>query len=650
MWVYAPGEYEAGALRRVVNEGHAVNRFVDYALNFADASGSGQFRGRVTADLVGVQVGATGRLSLCINGESVTTSGGGEIRFSSLPAGSVIEAIVEAAAGAPAALSIRGASASVISWESARGDGPWRSVLTREGGDVPPHLGGEPETQIELSSLGGGVFVADAPVLGIVRLHGVEGSPVLAIGESLEEALADPAFGESDTSVECDGDGMRSRHKLGFRYVRVAGAHVDSVSVSAFVRPTPRRGAFVASDPQLTRIWSTSAYTLRLCLQTFLVDGIKRDRMPWIGDHALGILTNAFAFADAEIIRDTLSALGRPRHGYINGIADYSLWWVISHGLYQRYFDDTAYLHREADSIDAFLDDLARHATVGGIFRPADLPDAFAQSGPGGLFLDWGVELHHDRDATAIQMLWYWALVSGAVVLDKAGHAGAHRWRVAAEELAETLRARAWNSADGYWREYLDSDGSATAYPNFLATLAGLQPPSIGGPRAKPDTVAAVVAQKATGTPFMRAFALRSLGSLGHADDAVDEIRTLWGRMLDAGALTFWEEFGETGTSPYEMYRRPFGKSLCHAWSAGPVALLPELVLGLRPRCDGWAQFDVAPRLDDLEWAGAVVPTPHGDLTVFADRFETTVEIPANTTAHIAGAAFDGPQVVTLRA
>ncbi|MCQ6513043.1 hypothetical protein NPN18_25070, partial [Vibrio parahaemolyticus] len=62
--------------------------------------------------------------------------------------------------------------------------------------------------------------------------------------------------------------------------------------------------------------------------------------MPWIGDHALGILTNAFAFADADIIRDTLTALGRPRHGYINGIADYSLWWVISHGLYQRYFDD----------------------------------------------------------------------------------------------------------------------------------------------------------------------------------------------------------------------------------------------------------------------------------------------------------------------
>ncbi len=647
-WIYAPGEYEAGALARVVSEGHAVNRHVDYALNFAAPRGAGRFHGVVRTHVDTLELGSTGEVSVVVDGATIEAGATTTVR--ELAVGSVIDIRVFAPAGTPAAIFADATTLASIEWHAALGDEQSSPARARAGGATPPHLDGEPEQTIHLSDAGGGVFVAPAPVLGVVQLRGVEGSPVLSVGESLDEALADPAFGESDTSLVADGEGaFESRHKLGLRYVRVAGATVDSVSVRASVRPASRRGAFVTSDPELTRIWSSSAYTLRLCLQTFLVDGIKRDRMPWIGDHALGILTNAFAFADADIIRDTLTALGRPRHGYINGIADYSLWWVISHGLYQRYFDDLEYLVREADGIHSFLDDLARHATDGGVFRPADLPDAFEQSGPGGLFLDWGVQLHRDRDATAIQMLWYWALRSGAAVLTKAAHAGADHWRRKADELADTLRDRAWSASGGHWREYLDSDGAPTAYPNFLATLAGLTAPVDSPQHAPATTMVDAIASAATGTPFMRAFALLSLGALGDGDHAVSEIRRLWGRMLDAGATTFWEEFGETGASPYEMYRRPFGKSLCHAWSAGPLAVLPELVLGIAPRTDGWSEFHVSPRLGELEWAGCVVPTPHGDIVVLADRDETTVDVPAGTTALIAGTAYEGPRTVTVR-
>ena len=49
--------------------------------------------------------------------------------------------------------------------------------------------------------------------------------------------------------------------------------------------------------------------------------------------------------------------------------------------------------------------------------------------------------------------------------------------------------------------------------------------------------------------------------------------------MLESDTTTFWEEFPEPGESAYAMYGRPFARSLCHAWGAGPAALLPETVL-----------------------------------------------------------------------
>lgn len=32
----------------------------------------------------------------------------------------------------------------------------------------------------------------------------------------------------------------------------------------------------------------------------------------------------------------------------------------------------------------------------------------------------------------------------------------------------------------------------------------------------------------------------------------------------------------EKGDEAYAFYGRPYGKSLCHAWGAGPVVLLPQ--------------------------------------------------------------------------
>ena len=71
----------------------------------------------------------------------------------------------------------------------------------------------------------------------------------------------------------------------------------------------------------------------------------------------------------------------------------------------------------------------------------------------------------------------------------------------------------------------------------------------------------------------------------GRSADAIAEIRRIWGGMLKREATTFFEAYreGETEAETLAFYGRPYGRSLCHAWSSAPVALLPMIESAYNP-------------------------------------------------------------------
>ncbi|MFF2050637.1 alpha-L-rhamnosidase C-terminal domain-containing protein [Leifsonia sp. NPDC058194] len=593
-WYYPPHQRELGMLHTLVRAGFAANRNVDYALNFASTARAAEFR----------------------------VDGGAPI-------------LVEAEEGEPPALYMPHPASLVETREP--GTSAWMAASPVSGDEeAPPHVVLEPRVPIPLT-LRDGLWESDRPVLGRPVLRSAA-RPLVSSGESREEALADPDAAETRHDVVALGDGRwTTAHQLGFRYLRVESPADDvaEVTVHASQRPIARAGSFTCSDDTLTRIWQVSADTLHACMHGLMIDGVKRDRMPWIGDQALNTLSNGYAFGDRGIVTDGLVALGRPRHGYVNGIADYSLWWLIGTALLARTFDAADYLAAEAGHIHAFTERLAADAGADGLFRPQATGDDFHRL----VFIDWGVETDPTRDSTALQILWLWALRSAASTLSNAGHDGAARWAGLADTVLATLRATAWDRDAGAWREYADRGSAPSPYPNLLAVLAGLNGADDAGIRAL------LLATPRAGTPFMTAFLLRALIELGESDAALERIRSLWGGMLDSGARSFWEEFGDDGPA-YAMYGRPFGKSLCHAWSSGPAALLPDAVLGIRPLADGWSRFAVAPRLGALAWAEARVPAPQGDIIVAAQGRTVTVEVPAGATLVTGGAEHPGPASV----
>ena len=132
----------------------------------------------------------------------------------------------------------------------------------------------------------------------------------------------------------------------------------------------------------------------------------------------------------------------------------------------------------------------------------------------------------------------------------------------------------------------------------------------------------------------------------GDSSGLIDYITDYWGGMLkQPGTTTFWEGYNptESGKAQYAFYGRPYAKSLCHAWSSGPAALLPAILLGIQPLSDGWATFKIAPRPGRLKWISAAIPTPHGSILVDLTGKKMVLHVPAGTTAVWGNKFYKGP-------
>lgn len=632
VWHHRDGDLARGMLRHLVAEGFAANRHVDYPDTAARPAARVAFRFRAAAD---------GALVLATSTAPAATR--------AVRRGEVVDVVVDAPDDGAAAVGVH--DGSVPGTWTCRADvpdpaapaapsAPWRPTEKRRAGDVPAYAAGEGVVRVPLPAVAPGLHAAPAPGLGRVVVRAAS-HPVVVTGETVAEASADPDAGESRLDLDDRGDGTwATRHRLGFRYVSVRDVEPVAVHAELSVRAVPRRGAFVCADDRLTRVWAASALTLRSCLQGLLVDGIKRDRMPWAGDLAVDLAPLAHAFADVGVVRDSLRALGHPRTPHVNGIADYSLWWVVAHDLHHRYAGDEGFLATQADAVHDLLRRLDAQTDDRGLLRPRPGADAFVGAGGGAVFLDWGVRHEAGRDPVALQVLWCWALTAGGRVLALAGHPAAATWAERAARVRAALRGAVL--PDGTWRTYVDGASPPDPYATMLAAHAGLLD---GGP---PDAAQRLVLGAPFGTPFMAALALRSLSG-AHRVAAVARIADRWGAMLDAGSATFWEELPGDGPPTTAMYGRPFGMSRCHAWASGPAAALPELVLGLRPTGPGWRTARADPLLGDLAWAAAVVPVPGGDLTVVASADgRVVVEVPAGHTLDVAGQVVVGPRRAEL--
>lgn len=436
------------------------------------------------------------------------------------------------------------------------------------------------------------------------------------LGESVSETCSEIENGTAtndhatrDMVITVPRYGQIEIGNSGFRFARIdlldeASLHLKEATAVFRYRNSPYLGSFQCSDDRLNAIWSTGAYTVQLNMQEYIWDGIKRDRLIWLGDMHPEINTISAVFGNEESFYASLDLAIQqyPLPNWFNGMSAYSMWYLIIHYDWYRHFGNLDFLKKHASYILGLID-----------LIDSCVEEEGSEHLGGGRFLDWPSSPNTEGVEAGYRALLCWALQDGAELCLLLGEeAKAQKCHEIENRLKKKVlppnnlkQAAALMAIAGL----MDSEKAAQDY---------LLP---GGPKGF--------------STFYGYYMLEALAMAGHYEEAMDIIRKYWGGMLDMGATTFWEDFdldwtknagridefvpegkddihGDFGGYCYKSYRH----SLCHGWASGPTAWLSNHVLGVEIIEPGCKKVRITPHLGNLQWAEGMYPTPYGQIHI----------------------------------
>jgi len=448
----------------------------------------------------------------------------------------------------------------------------------------------------------------------------------IRFGESVGEANSDTYnsdwlmgfstddHAKRDIIMEIPRTGMIEVGNTGFRFVRIdllqpeTTINIKEARAILRYRDIPYLGSFMSSNPRLDSIWITGAYTTHLNMQEYLWDGIKRDRLVWLGDFHPELKAINTVFGYNEVVPKSLDLACEqyPLPQWMNGMSSYSMWYLIIHHDWYMQNGDLDFLNKHREYIIGLID-----------LIDAKISEDGTESLSSFRFLDWPSTPNKEGVEAGYRALLAWALRDARKLCEVLGE-------VRSADVAAMAAAK-------LNRKIMDHNNLKQAAA--LMAVAGIMEPVKAC-----EEVIAVDGAKHFST-FYGLYMLDAFSLAGMQEQALKIVSDYWGGMLDMGATTFWEDFniewmensaridqftpagmndihGDFGDYCYPSFRH----SLCHGWSSGVTAWLTENVLGITVVEPGCSTLRVKPHLGDLEWVEGTFPTPHGVVKVRHER------------------------------
>ena len=437
-------------------------------------------------------------------------------------------------------------------------------------------------------------------------------------GESASEAMCDitPENGATNDHAIRDFQltlpwlGVAEIGNSGFRFVRLdleepnVELNLKELRATFGYRDIPYLGSFQSDNERLNEIWMTGAYTVHLNMQEYIWDGVKRDRLVWIGDLHPELMTVNTVFGYNEVIPKSLDLIREttPLPNWMNGISSYSIWWLLIHKDWYLYQGNLDYLKQQKAYMTALLDHLMTKIDANG-----------KETLDGTRFLDWPSSPNVKGVDAGLQALMVMAMDAGQEMALAMGD----------KELASRC-AKASKKLKKYTPDHNQSKQGAA-----LMALAGLMKAE------KADKEVLSVGGAKNFSTFYGYYMLEAMAKAGNYQGAMDIISEYWGAMLDLGATTFWEDFNidwmENAARIDELV--PEGKvdvhssyggycyvgfrhSFCHGWASGPTAWLSRYVLGVQVLEPGCRKVKIEPHLGHLNRVEGSFPTPYGVIRI----------------------------------
>ena len=440
----------------------------------------------------------------------------------------------------------------------------------------------------------------------------------------------------------------------GFRYLMIdvagdkTGLTLTRVQIEERLYPVTTEGSFQCSSKALEKLYQIGTNTTKLCMLDTYVDCPSRERVMWMDSYLEG-LCSSYGMGITRLWRRALYLFAQNscKRGVLAGavkafapcdddpmVLSYVMYYVCSVSDYFQHSGDRKTCKALFETLMKQFEVLKQFTTKEGL-----LNDKWPSEWD--TFTDWSAMDNGGVSASnnAIYIKMHKKMARLAQELQRS--MVARKFKEKADKLAEAFRKTFWSEEEelfvdaiydgvpsavrsqltnvlAIWAEIVNHD-QARSIIERITNNEALLPMTKGDYRLeknfKPQT-GGIVPIGTPGLGFLMAYIMFELGM---DREAIDYLEERWPPLAKNG--TFSEHFLVDDNT-----------SFCHGWSAGPVALLPRFVLGVRPVAAGWEEIEVVPHPGNLQWAEGTIPTPHGDIKVswkkVSGKLKLSVKVP----------------------
>jgi len=382
---------------------------------------------------------------------------------------------------------------------------------------------------------------------------------------------------------------------------------------------------------------------------SFVADGAKRDRLPWIGDLDWAGRNVFYAFKNHKYMADSyrMFAQHQTPEGYVwavcypensvqPGVGEYgyyqsdifSAWFIPSLADHILFTGDRDLAVEMYEAVRMDVEYLWKYVEADGIFcQRYDTSKGL-----------WSHDLEQVGKFAYHNILIYDAMVEAAFIADFIGNsADAAEYRSYAEIMKTGIMQHFWSKKQGF---FVGEMGSSE--PDFMANALALAVKFLDAGEAA--RTAEYLRDNHYEHGKIISLVIRGCYAYGFDPMALDRLRNPKGivNWLDAindwrGPCTTWECM----VYPIDEANGENWFDLSHADTA-MAHIMSGYMLGVQPTSPGFSTYRVEPHGFGLQWAKGSVPTPQGDIqcgwSAAEDNssFELFLKSPENSTASVA--------------
>ena len=314
---------------------------------------------------------------------------------------------------------------------------------------------------------------------------------------------------------------------------------------------------YKGKDQRIRDIFVAAKRTIDLCSSSgYIWDGIKRDRLIWVGDMAPEVMALTTLYGPISEINKSLDLTKKlyPIPRYMNEMIPYSMWWAIIVSDYYKDFKNVNYIKKHVHYVERLVKQFSALVDEEGNILER-------------MFVDWPTVGSEDEAVGARSI--FLMFMDKAIYLLKEFNKDT--------KLAEDIK-----------RRLLLKEMKVTKMKQVVA----LKYFATG--KMSDEEYALLIKDGARGfSTFMSYYILTAIASRDEKL-AIELMKEYYGAMLDKGATTFFEDFdmdwvegsgrideinpnlkdihGDYGKHCYVGFRH----SLCHGWSSGVIKFIKE--------------------------------------------------------------------------